>query len=970
MKNKILMITLLGFIALFPNFVSARSSEACSSEENYAILRMNALAGETLAQYFPGAFQASTTYFQMSLDGNKAMCVSHGLRANSGDKYSYVGPATSANHKQGYNFYLNNSYGNSLYSWAIGQIITWHGINDSMINIIINKDRTLKTDAERMAKKASILGSLSTAGEYYIWRNETQPGGQDMISVLSGCREQAEDLTCPKGTMVKSGSLAACSVQKGGIESSGFTNYPTGGNRADVHVLYGEDMGGELSGNEFCRVYCKEEGTATTPGAFGEALQLGSYMIWPTSASNSNSKFYKEAYPLKFTGKLICKIGIIPDKNMPFACERDPVDEYKIYYNDLDSSRNSSTLHRVSSIRTLELLRKRISTAVLEAPDKEVYKGWCHSAYNSEANASNKEYVYDHAQERLRHFTEEWQEAVEYLNGIPKWETRVEQDKEVQYVTEAWENQNAEVERAYSFVETWTNIIRELDGAINDCADYIYNFEMARNILIGYKTCAEYNANSNMYGFSSTASFVYRDENNEDIIDIYPENETVVEIGEVSGNKGLISDAIKFDPKVPFESLLIQKTTLSGQLSSVVSTIKSREFAFEKSQSYMLDTEYKFLNKDNLKYSKYKPEGNVNYIEFKNNTVIPTSYDNKTGKDDFYYLKLNNLTFGMAGFGADDNGNGMAYSCPVQFTKTRTPDTCICPEGTENAGKDLTCMIKDTDMTCPDAQIQYCESTSVEIPTECGKDLYCDAPYDYISIGSCINAGGTVDSCKNSELCSDNIKCPNTAGVDDAGMDDRLRDCVGVKINQGLSKSQAIAVCEPLVCQYLGKRIIYRTIRLENPFPSYDEDKTVTQKLSTGMFNNNVKGRYPGSNWNGILTVYNKIRNNRSGRIETNKNVAATATSTIGTTIYQKKEPLYSFKLTGVTIQRIRVYNSTRSYNDFNGKVGENIDSMDCKINDSTACVSAFVHNTDYGLVGGVCKDSTSKNSFYVCAGR
>lgn len=972
MKKKILFGLLFGLI-LFPNVVSARTSEACSTEENYATLRMNGVAGKILSQYFPGAFEADTTYFQMSLDGTKAMCVSHGKKANSENKYSYVGPVTNIQYKQGYNFYINNSYGNSLYSWAIGQIITWHGVNDGMINIIISKDRTLKTDAERMAKKASVLGSLNGGGQYYIWKNETIPGGQDMISTLSGCRETSEDLTCPKGSMVKSGSLAACSVAKGGIESSGFSNSPTGGDRADVHINYGEEMG--LSGNEFCRVYCKETGSAVTPGAFGEALQLGSYMIWPTSQSNSNSKFYKEAYPLKFTGTLSCKIGVIPDENMPFACKRDPVEEYKNYYNYLYSNKDSQTLNRISSLRTLELLRKQISSAILESPDYEIYHGWCHNAYNSYANTTNNEYVYDHAVERLNHFTEEWRKAVAYRDKVPSTLPDTTTVTSLEGVTTTipttkpnpeWEARDAKVQEFEKYVIHWNSIVEQLEVAMKSCANYIYNFEMARHILIAYKACAEYDANESMYGFTSTASFVYRDENNEDIVDIFPENEESSSAGEMNGNHGLIQDQIKTNPKLPFENLLVQTSSLSGDLSDVVSQIKSREFSITKSQSYMLETDYSYLNKDKLKYTKSKPEGNANYIKF-DKTVIPTSYDNKTGKNDFYYLKLNNMTFGMAGFGADDNGNGMAYSCPVQFTKTRTPDTCICPEGTANAGKDLTCMIKDSDMTCPDAKIQYCESVSVEIPEECG-GLYCDAPYEYISLGSCINSGGTIESCKNSEVCS-SIKCPNTAGVDDAGMDDRLRDCVQVKVNQGLSKTQAIAICEPLVCQYNGKRIIYRTIRLENPFPSYNT-YGVKQNTITGMFNNNVKGRYPGSNWNGVLTVYNKIRNNRSGSIIKNESSMKNS-GLIGTGIYQKKEPLYRFVLNGTTIQKIRDYNSNRSYNDFNGRTSEGDDSMDCKINKSVACVSSFVHNTSLsGLVSGECINATGKNSFYVCAAR
>ena len=187
------------------------------------------------------------------------------------------------------------------------------------------------------------------------------------------------------------------------------------------------------------------------------------------------------------------------------------------------------------------------------------------------------------------------------------------------------------------------------------------------------------------------------------------------------------------------------------------------------------------------------------------------------------------------------------------------------------------------------------------------------------------------------------FKCPESSNATDA-MSLQFRDCVSVKINQGKDLNSAKEACN-VYCNSKGKKIIYRTISLSNPFPSYDSDETVTQNnLSVGMFNDTIKGRYPGMNWNSTITVKNKILNNRG---------------VDGDKVYTEKKPLYTFKLDAKTIQAIRKYNKKHKYSDFR---------LNCKMGNAAACVSeTFVHDTTYGLKDGTCNKDLNKKTFYTC---
>ena len=224
----------------------------------------------------------------------------------------------------------------------------------------------------------------------------------------------------------------------------------------------------------------------------------------------------------------------------------------------------------------------------------------------------------------------------------------------------------------------------------------------------------------------------------------------------------------------------------------------------------------------------------------------------------------------------------------------------------------------------------FCSS----VPTDENPSCYTSSG-EKVDLTACVSNGMSESECRQ-KLCK-KFTCKNTNGV--GGKMD-ITACVQTKVAQGLSLNEAIDACDMVVCP-LGKKIIYRVIDLSNPFPSYNADTTVTQKgLKRGMFNDTLKGRYPGTNWNSSTIVRREILQNRN---------------TDGDSVYNAK-PMYVFKLDPNTLRSIRKYNKSTRYDDFNLK---------CKNNNSTACVSSFVHNRAYGLTGGTYAGSLTKDNFY-----
>lgn len=910
MKKKILYLFLTMIVVMCPSYIFAKASDTCS-----AVLQMNKI------------YDNGTRYFAMTLNSAQAFCTDPGLQASSGNICTYDSSQTATTEQLKIVNYASQS-----------NIVTQYLNYDEQQEVYISLSRGESLSNILKGRSDAVELEIKIVQEF----NNTQPAvlNKDAIIMTCGakqqrmivlnsdlnCIEEKKVTVCPGGTMNISGGIGTCTTRKGG-NIYAFSNTASPGSQSNIHRQYGIE---KKKVSAYCSLYCQEYGEAILPGATGEPFNLGSYIIWPTSNSNSdNVKFKTEYYPLKFKGRLECKLAVQPDKNMPGLngeCENDPIEDYKNAYKILyEKKSDTTTLYKVEgdSGKTETITLKELIDKKIEKDDNKAInvsscmycteEGCTDDPCATDSDVCSGLYSFDYC-------------SKEYAGG-EDCETYCGSKKGICYDT------------CSSNMAKCNEAIKK---EINTCRSYVSNYNIAREILNEMSLCGSFqlsNDDSNdFYDFNSNVSMFYSDEE-------YSTGTVVKESSSKTITKN--SDIIKIPNRKENKTLNTVLEISSNNLTSKVNGIRQREFEITAEDVYTLSTGYSFIDKKTLDY-KTSSSGLKNYIDI-GKQVIPTSYKNEIGKE--YYLTLSGITFGSS---LSNFGNGSSYVCVQKFTKNSYD--CICPNDSDMAGKDLSEYIANNNETCADAQLKYCSvnssnsSNPSDSPEASSSDYYCDAPMDYISIGPCVNAGGTVDHCK-ATYCPimSEIECPNTYGVVDDSMNVRLRSCVQTKMEQGLTKNQAIDICEPLVCPIGGRRIIYRTIKLENPFPSMDADRTVTQKgLKSGMFNNNVKGRYPGTNWNGTLTVNKKIRNNRG---------------VSGTTIYQKKEPLYTFVLNGTTINKIRDYNDKQKdgYNDF---------TLECKKDKHAACVSyVFVHNEGLsGLTGGTCQKISIDNGFYTCA--
>lgn len=923
-KRVLKFVAIIFIFVIFPKNINAIGEE-CTAKLDYNRLLSN-----------------GTRYYSLTLNGKQAICIDPGKHAPKYDDYQYF-PNQN-------NIDLSELQLKALYSYdSIVSIVGSEKIAQELL-ISAGHDKSTLDFAEVLKNNGYSVydaGNISQQVYSAIMSSQSITLGDDAVIMWDGNNENQRLLVlkdgvctvestaaCPGGAMNKSGSIGSCSVNKGGNTFS-FSNTAGAGSQSNIHRRYGIE---KQQVGSYCSLYCQEYGVATLPGATGEPFNLGSYIIWPTSNKNHDKiKFQEDYYPLKFQGRLECHLGVAPDEEMPGdrgQCKIDPIVDYTNSRATAMSLYNSTDYNS----QTYEFVRKNYIGRTKNAG------GACKSNYDTGGRSCRGESkCLTPAKNRLAKEQKELARLQTIANNVsPKQEKKC--DNPYDPTDCHWENTAAyasalaAVGQQDIIVKEWQAHVNKILNSIENCTTYIESFENACDILHEMRICGKFTITANLYDFRSNASLWYQDKE-------YATGVVVKESSSKSVTKQSVAVEVPEGDDINDIQTII--TYAPNLFKNDINSIKLREFEVTASETYTLNTGYSYIDKDTLDYKK-SANGLKNYINISKysssiQSVIPTSYNNEIGKK--YYLSLNNITFGSS---LSNFGNGTNYVCTQKFSKDSAD--CICPINTDYPGKNLTGFIANNNETCADAQAKYC-NISDEAPPD---DFYCDKPYEYISIMPCVNAGGTVSECK-SKYCSLNIECPNTYGVVDDSMNARLRACVQTKMEQGISKKQAIAICEPLVCP-IGRKIIYRTIRLENPFPSMDSDSTVIQSgLKKGMFNNDIKGRYPGTNWNSETLVRKKIINNRG---------------VSGTSIYQTKEPLYTFVLNNVTIKKIREYNDKQNegYNDFNGRIELTSDKMTCYKNNSSACVSSFVHNSNLsGLVSGSCQNATNATSFYTC---
>ncbi len=524
----------------------------------------------------------------------------------------------------------------------------------------------------------------------------------------------------------------------------------------------------------------------------------------------------------------------------------------------------------------------------------------------------------------------------------------------------ALEEQNA-AKNAYAQAETNLKIAEQ---NLSTCNSYVKAYDSLNNIVGELLHCLNYTiAPEDLYKFESSTSIEYTD----------PEYGASYPLtGTTTYQCASNNCSAEYKPE-------INEGRLEAVYNDVLNKINNTEIKVTATATYTLpndDTIYKYINKKNNQPSKVPTE---DYIDV-GYGFLPTSFNASTKQK--YQLKIVVNSLGQNGK-FTEVANQNTYTCNYSHTNAKT-DECVCPIGTAHEGEDLFPIIYNgsigsTPMTCSVAQSKYCGETTTELhycPTDstinitscivgggsfqhCVEtlcpggtgDKFC--PNDKtIKITGCLNSGNSYNFCVE-KLCNnpggppdnpnppdDDYHCPK--GTWNDGMD--IKPCVYENIGPNFSLQEAINYCVETVCPYRGGiNIIYRTISLRNPFPG--KTASVGNLITTRNFSlDNLKGRYPGSNWNNVGLVKTQILNNRG--VEADQ-------------VYTKT-PLYSFILDTNTVKNIRNYNKSREknggYADF---------TLACK--NGVACLSDFIRDPQYGLVDGACKDDSHSN-FYNCS--
>lgn len=780
-----------------------------------------------------------------------------------------------------------------------------------------------------------------------------------------------KDNTCKGGTLITTGSPATCSNK-----NSNFGQYQETVDVSKCGTAIPGKGENELQINNYCNLYCIEDyAQQSFPGNVRPSVSVGTYLIWPTSPNTIASK-YKNKYELYFTGKKTCYVVMAGSDSTVNTVEVS--DSYNALVNSVDTNNKRGSF----SQRTYENIR-------LNGGCENVYSG--SNGYCTKRTTTYNNHINSDA----------YKNAVKHRNDINSCISTAQKTYAVGTCVVSGGTQeacketlNAQIKACGTLSaseETTINRASELQKDVENCnkeKQACNNYVSAVNNLIEFsnqiRTCALYTPTC-----EGNSCDIYNYETNVDLSWSDPEYGTTITDSQLEKSKNYVMDVTGGSTPITINStssINTIKTNVRTLMSSVKTITNQRKITAQARVQYSLPTNeenllYNYVVKrnDSFKAQTSKPSSDSNYttIGFSN---LPISYNAPTNVT--YELRLSNVKFG-------DNGGQYKptdYVCNYNVTKT-LPTDCLCPPGTKYTGKDLSDLMIDQKLTCSEAQEQYCDTDKNACPDgshssemmECMEtkdyftcyDTYCRdddnktkfCPNDpSINISACLN-NFDYDYCVKT-LCDSShggddgdgkkYKCKNTNGVD-GEMD--ITSCVQVKMAQGLTESEAISACDALVCPLSGLRIIYRTISLENPFPSKLADADTTNipvDLKIGMFNDDVRGRYPGTNWNDQKLVQNHILT-----------VKRTSGIVDGSDIYNT-EPLYRFELNTTTINKIREYNKQRvengGYADF---------TLECRINNAKACVSEnFVHNQDLsGIVGGVCMNSTSKNDFYKCSG-
>jgi hypothetical protein len=738
---------------------------------------------------------------------------------------------------------------------------------------------------------------------------------------------------------------------------------------------------------DYCKLYCLSSITEKYPGNISTAVDAGRYIVWPNNNISDNQYRINAklaSYSLSFTLTNECKmLADASTAKEDYEAQLKIMTDNNAYANGFANAENSCDTYK----QNLENAQSELTDAQSNANAAQSEADTAQTNYDKAANDSISEKEYN---KQIKQLNEKLSELENILKMCKKsngdcsaLEKSISSKKEeIKNAKESYNNSTANLQSAQSTAETAkataaaanskvkeaASKVEAAQNAYNSCKAYKDAFEDANDIIASINSCLTATVN-NALDFTISGTSSYNDP-------VYGGSFNLVESSKTA---------------VTNYKYTLKQLSTDADLTSVTKALdainSSAVIKYSVTKTYDLaNGYYYYVDKKTNQSTSSKPSGSYSTIGFSN---MPVSYESSTDKK--YDL---NLSISINGTSFDEAINSQTYTCHYEVTKTTPDDDCICPSGTEHEGENLDCLIanlNETEIekyTCSEAKYVYCDSDiniqeyicpcegdncdstpvcegdncdstpvcegdDCDSTTVCEGDN-CDSTPDTPSTSStltcpndasmdlkpCINAGYSYTYCANTFCNGKKYVCPS--GTNE-GMN--LNACVIPMILKGYSEEEAYTYCKDITCPYGGIKIIYRTISLQNPFPSYNADKTVEQTgLTVGMFNDTVKGRYPGSNWNSKTVVKSKILNNRN---------------VDGDEVYSQ-QPLYTFTLTSDTIKAIRKYNKSQndSYSDFN---------LNCLKNNSAACVSDFVHNTTYGLTGGKCDKKLTANTFANC---
>jgi hypothetical protein len=915
MKSKYLKNILLGSFLGIILFTGTNYVKAADTQNNCGTTTM--YSTQTIIN-IPNVHDQARFYL-FAINGTKALCLNPGKSMSNGLTYVRDASPYSGNSLviKAYNYATRS--GASDMDQIAAQTVVWAvysaGITQQSSLEVAIQQAFFQLNVglgEVVSRAHSIMNGIlssSTSGTLYIWRKRGNNGNyQTFVS-------KATTTVCPP-TDTPENPDCDPTVEDCDGEEELTCDIVTDKNLASCSSTYSSNYGyivQAVSGN------CKDEYVGWKNNVYGA----------PTSANvGSYCQMYcldtfEENYPGNISTAVNVGSYIVwPNNNINSNQSKINANLAK-YPMSATLTRNCRIMVNISGLNTAYSGYR--STMDSLSPYKTEYLE--HDCQNLQNDVTEKQNDLTNKQTALNQCVASNGNTYTYWSN---WESR--------YITaETCQSERSAVSSASAALD---NAARELQN----CNDYGAALTGAISVVREYNNCISASIENNL-SFSADYSVSYNDSTYGETNFELQESGSSMECTGCTSTIGNISADESDNENHNWAN--------EGIFSSKKSQVEARTIKFSISKTFDLkDGYYYYVDKLTNKSLSNLTSTTANYstIGFSN---LPISFDSDTTA--LYNLKLN---VSVSGTNFDDEINRDDYVC--HYTVKNGNDSCICPENTENKGKDLSCYVSTKNQstsgyTCATAIEEVCNSNSAAIiessdPDICPEKYVCpegtmNAGYD---LTACITSGKSYQWCEN-YWCDFDITNPPVCprGTTNEGMD--LTSCVYPMVNKGMSYADALVYCQDVSCPTSGVKIIYRTISLINPFPGFNANSTVSSSSPTrGMFNMTVSGRYPGSNWNSSSVVYSRILQNRG-----------TAAGS-GYDVYDK-EPLYTFVLTPDLIKEIRKYNARQSngYADFN---------LSCKLNNSKACISEFVHSSLSGLVSGSCKSLSSNGAnFYTC---